>query len=90
MHIDRNEVARELERAVPGLDEVHHMHIWSLDGRRTLATLHARLASSVGTDIAVATIKGRLRAEHGIEHTTIEVEREACADIPSPAAGGRC
>ncbi|HEX2256661.1 MAG TPA: cation diffusion facilitator family transporter, partial [Afifellaceae bacterium] len=60
MHIDRNDVARDLERAVPGLDEVHHMHIWSLDGRRMLATLHARLGGSAAAGTAVAAIKERL------------------------------
>jgi cobalt-zinc-cadmium efflux system protein len=77
MHLDRNEVARDLERAVPGLEQVHHMHIWSLDGQRMLATLQARLAPSVATEAAVAAIKERLGADHGIDHATVEVERPA-------------
>jgi cobalt-zinc-cadmium efflux system protein len=90
MHIDRNEVARELERSVAGLHEVHHMHIWSLDGRRTMATLHARLGAAAETEPTVAAIKGRLRADHGIDHATVEVEREACADLAAaPEQGGR-
>lgn len=90
MHIDRNEVARELERSVAGLHEVHHMHIWSLDGRRTMATLHARLGSAAETEPTVAAIKGQLLAEHGIEHATVEVEREGCADLAAtPEQGER-
>jgi cobalt-zinc-cadmium efflux system protein len=88
MHLDRNAVARDLERAIPGVDEVHHMHIWSLDGRRTMATLHARHAASAVTEPAVAAIKDRLRADHGIDHTTVEVERDCCADTAQRSDGG--
>lgn len=88
MHIDRNAIARDLERAVPGLDEVPPMHIWSLDGRRMLANPHARLGVSAGTDAAGAAIKQRLSAGHGIDHATVEVEQAASADAAG-APGGR-
>ena len=88
MHIDRNAVARDLERAVPGLDEVHHMHIWSLDGRRMLATLHARLGAAVESEAAIAAIKARLSAEHAIDHATVEVERAGPSQAAGPPGGG--
>ena len=42
-HIDRNAVADDIVRNVAGVEDIHHMHVWSLDGRQLLATLHARL-----------------------------------------------
>ena len=42
-HIDRNAVADDIVRNVAGVEDIHHMHVWSLDGRQLLATLHVRL-----------------------------------------------
>lgn len=61
MHLDRNEAARDLERAVPDLQQVHHM----------------RLGRTAASQPALAAIKERLRADHGIDHATVEVERSA-------------
>ncbi len=44
-HIDRNRIARDLAAHAKGVIDVHHMHVWTLDGRQLLATLHARLAA---------------------------------------------
>ena len=33
---------------VAGVREVHHMHVWSLDGAKNMATLHACLTEGVG------------------------------------------
>src|SRR5690606_20740822 len=46
--LDRDGVARDIEAHVAGVREIHHMHVWSMDGARNMATLHACLAE--GTD----------------------------------------
>lgn len=79
-HLDRDGVARDIERTVPGVREVHHMHVWSMDGSRTMATLHACLTEGTDAHGAVSAIKARLAAEHGIEHATVEPEYGHCAD----------
>ena len=56
---------------IPGVQEVHHIHIWSLDGRRNLATMHVVAQGDAHS------IKDALRqelAEHGIDHATLELE----------------
>jgi cobalt-zinc-cadmium efflux system protein len=78
--IDRDSVAADLVRNVPGLREVHHMHVWSLDGSSTMATLHACLAEGTDPYDAVLAVKQRLTAEHGIDHATVEPEFGRCAD----------
>jgi cobalt-zinc-cadmium efflux system protein len=56
------------------------MHVWSMDGSRNMATLHACLADGTDAFAAVTAIKGRLASAHGIGHATVEVEFGACAD----------
>ena len=78
--LDRDSVARDLEKSVPGLREVHHMHVWSMDGSRVMATLHACLDDGVDAYEAVSAVKARLAGKHGIEHATVEAEYGRCAD----------
>ncbi|QPC91047.1 cation diffusion facilitator family transporter [Mesorhizobium sp. INR15] len=78
--LDRDLIARDIEATVKGVREVHHMHVWSLDGSSTMATLHACLDEGVDAHQAVSTIKKRLASEHGISHATVEPEFGQCAD----------
>lgn len=78
--LDRDGIARDIEAKVPGVTEVHHMHVWSMDGSRNMATLHACLADGTDAFAAITAIKGRLASAHGIGHATVEVEFGACAD----------
>lgn len=84
--IDRDQLARDVEANVEGVVEVHHVHIWSLDGARNMATLHARLAQGTDAYEAIRAIKHRLASQHRIEHVTVEPEFGACADR-MPASG---
>jgi cobalt-zinc-cadmium efflux system protein len=80
-HLNRNEVAKDLVANVEGISDVHHMHVWSLDGRRLMATLHVRLAAGADAEASIGAIKARLRDEHGIGHATVEIETGvACPD----------
>lgn len=78
--IDRDEVASDLVKNIRGLREVHHMHVWSLDGSSTMATLHACLKQGTDPYDAVLAIKQRLTERHGINHATVEPEFDHCAD----------
>jgi len=78
--LDRDDIARDLEASVPGVREVHHMHVWSLDGSKHMATLHACLADGTDAHKTVVAVKKRLAEKHGIDHATVEPEFGACAD----------
>ncbi|TGS18993.1 cation transporter [Mesorhizobium sp. M2E.F.Ca.ET.209.01.1.1] len=78
--LDRDLIAKDIEGAVKGVREVHHMHVWSLDGTSNMATLHACLNDGVNAFVAVSAIKKRLAAKHGIDHATVEPEFGQCAD----------
>lgn len=58
---------------VDGVLDVHHIHVWSLDGQNNCATMH------IVTDADPHRIKAAVRSElmgHGIGHVTLELERE--------------
>ncbi len=78
--VDRDAVMRDLVEFVADVREVHHMHVWSLDGSRTVATLHACLDEGADAHAAIGAIKRRLAARHGIGHATVEPEYGCCAD----------
>jgi cobalt-zinc-cadmium efflux system protein len=78
--LDRDGIARDIENNVAGVREIHHMHVWSLDGVRNIATLHACLAEGIDAHGAIRAIKERLSQNHGIDHATVEPEFERCAD----------
>jgi cobalt-zinc-cadmium efflux system protein len=78
--LDREGIARDLVKNIAGLREIHHVHLWSLDGSRTMATLHACLAEGADSNIVVREVKARLATEFRIAHATVEPEYEHCAD----------
>ena len=84
--LDRDDIARDIVAHVPGVREVHHMHVWSLDGAKNMATLHACLNDGVDAQAAVAAVKKRLASKHGIAHATVEPEFDRCADTETDEA----
>lgn len=80
-HLDTREIKRDLEAQIREIENIHHVHAWSLTQERTMVTLHARVAGGKGTpEEAARRIKTRLRDKFGIDHATVEVEFEGCAD----------
>ncbi len=56
---------------IEGVKDVHHIHVWSLDGVNNFATMHI-----VSNDYSIKKeIREELK-EHGINHATIEIENE--------------
>ncbi|MDP3738454.1 MAG: cation diffusion facilitator family transporter [Hyphomonadaceae bacterium] len=78
-HVDLDAVTHDLEDHVEGVVDIHHAHLWSLDGRRSMMTLHAKIAEDISGPNVVARIKQRLSEKHGINHATIEIEEKDCA-----------
>jgi cobalt-zinc-cadmium efflux system protein len=79
-HVDLDAVTHDLKDHVEGVVDVHHAHLWSLDGRRSMMTLHAKVADEMAGPGVVARIKTRLREKHGIGHATVEIEVSDCAE----------
>ena len=77
--VDLNHVIRDLTDHVDGVADIHHAHLWSLDGRRSMMTLHARIRETATGPAVTARIKTRLHEAHGISHATVEIETDVCA-----------
>lgn len=81
--LDRDKIAKDIEENIPGVSSVHHMHVWSLDGSRNMATLHACIRDDAEAHATIRDIKLRLAKLHRIEHVTVEPEFGRCADGPA-------
>jgi len=73
------EQVEDLIRAMPGVCDVHHTHIWTQDGERHVLTTH--VVADEGTTLGdTGDLRRRIRESLeplGILHATIEVERES-------------
>jgi cobalt-zinc-cadmium efflux system protein len=79
--LDVREMQDRIAAAVPGILSVHHVHVWGLTQQRVMLTMHVCLAA--GDDdptVVVRQVKKILLEEFGIDHSTIEIEHESCAD----------
>jgi cobalt-zinc-cadmium efflux system protein len=85
--VERDAIRVDIVSSVSAVREVHHMHIWSIDGTRTVATMHACLTDGADPIEVVAAVKRRMAAKHGIEHVTVEPEFGECADVAAPDGG---
>lgn len=77
---DSEALRRDLLSSLPAVQEVHHIHAWSLTQDQPLVTLHVRCAASADRDTIVVAVSQRLRHQFGITHATIQVDHEVCAD----------
>jgi cobalt-zinc-cadmium efflux system protein len=77
--IDSTKIEEEVQQ-IDGIESVHDIHIWSLDGSRNIMTIHVRLSEDnsgsnrILDPIALKkSIHDRIQQFH-IEHVTIELE----------------
>lgn len=74
-------IAADLAATVPGVEEAHHVHAWTLAEGRLNATLHVVVTEGMETAPVVRKVKARLSERFGIAHATVEAERPGdCAD----------
>lgn len=78
--IDIGVLRAELTAAVPGVKDVHHVHVWSLTPERPLATMHATLAATADHDEVLHRLQHTLAERFGLRHATIQLERKHCSD----------
>ena len=77
--ISTDHIKEHLEE-IDGVIDVHHIHAWSLDGERSIATLHAKISGNAHD------IKEKIKNElshFGVAHSTVEIEYESeeCHDV---------
>ncbi len=82
--VDTGAIASDLVAAIGPVEEVHHVHAWSITPERPMVTLHARVAENAPRDAVIRAIKDRLSRQFNVGHATVEIEGERCADVPPP------
>jgi cobalt-zinc-cadmium efflux system protein len=76
-HIDVEAVRRSLE-GVPGTDEVHDLHVWSLTSGRYALSAHAVIAPEhADCDAILAAMAEVCARDFQIQHVTIQIEHES-------------
>lgn len=66
-------------RAVPGVEDIHDLHLWSLDGVNVIATVHVVPGVDVDKHVLLDDAQAALHAL-GVEHATIQIEPPGHAD----------
>jgi cobalt-zinc-cadmium efflux system protein len=78
---------------LPGVTEVHDLHIWGLSTTEVALTAHLIVPEVADEDALLTRISRELHGSFGIEHTTVQIERgrpgvcSSGADCQIPAAG---
>jgi len=71
MEVDQ--VVADLE-AVPGVDGVHDLHVWTLTSGMHVATAHLVLDAGTDAQAVLAEAQSALATRHQIEHATLQTE----------------
>lgn len=77
--IDLSELERAVE-ALPGVEDIHHIHVWELD--ESCRALEAHIVTDGEVTKLKAQVKQLLKARFSIAHSTLEFETaaEACTE----------
>lgn len=73
------DIRRSLE-AIPGVVQVHHLHVWAMGTSENALTAHLVTADgATGADRILEQAHHRLAEHHGIRHATLQLESAAYA-----------
>jgi len=63
-------------RGIEGIADLHHTHVWSMDGVHHVLTTHAVIAADAGKEdqLRIKEAVQEVVARRGIAHTTVELE----------------
>lgn len=75
--ISASHVAATIE-AIPGVKNVHDLHIWAVEPRLIMLTSHVMIDESRPSLDLLQLIQTRITMDFGIRHMTIQLETECC------------
>ncbi len=79
--LDVDDMQSKIVSSNPEVKEIHHVHVWGLTPQHPMLTMHVALKQlQSDTTPTVRNIKDFLKKEYGINHSTIEIECDDCAD----------
>jgi cobalt-zinc-cadmium efflux system protein len=76
-----DEMQSKIIASNPDVNEIHHVHVWGLTPQHPMLTMHVAVKEIQSDSTAIVRgIKKLLKDEYGINHSTIELECDDCAD----------
>jgi len=83
-----SEVREDLLDRIPGVSEVHDLHIWSITLGKPALSVHLTISPEVDSEVVLQMANKILDEEYSIKHTTIQIEKptvkDACKDHSCP------
>lgn len=79
---DVDAIRQKLVEAVPEVQDIHHVHLWSLTPEHPILTLHVAVAADAEFAAVLEAVKTVLVEEFRISHSTIQLEPAGCTDEP--------
>jgi cobalt-zinc-cadmium efflux system protein len=75
--------------AMPGVQGVHHLHVWQLDEERLALEAHIAVTECdmAAADALRRRIEARLREDFGVHHATLQLEAPAAGEAAGHDAG---
>lgn len=64
--------------SIKGVEDIHHMHAWSLSEAEPMMTFHALVNPAMDSDYLLEEMLQLLKQRHGVEHATIQIEVNNC------------
>lgn len=77
--ISLKNIRRDL-MSLEGVEDIHHMHAWSLSEDEPMMTFHALVNPGIDSDRLLEEMLQLLKEEHGVGHATIQVEVGICQE----------
>ena len=82
--LDVDQLQQRIVAAIPAVQSIHHVHAWGLTQQYPMLTMHVEVREDKPDKTSVVRdVKRLLRTEFAIEHSTIEIETDTCADDDS-------
>jgi len=79
--LDVEDMQSKIIASNSNVKEIHHVHVWGLTPQHPMLTMHVALKQmEEDTTATIRAVKALLKAEYGINHSTIEIECDDCAD----------
>jgi cobalt-zinc-cadmium efflux system protein len=76
-HLDSATIATAIAR-IPGVLNIHDLHIWGLDARLPSLTCHVLIHEGDAAETILRRVRRLISLEFGIRHITIQVETACC------------
>lgn len=82
-----NDAVQGVIQGIPGVQGIHDLHIWSLDGQKNLMSAHVVAQGGQDLHALRKQVKKAVQSRFGIDHTTIQMEGlddRRCGQCPCP------